>query len=36
VAIQKMVQESGGDVATAQKLTEFHDFIAASTRGIIR
>jgi UDP-N-acetylglucosamine acyltransferase len=36
VAIQKMVQESSSDAATAQKLTEFHDFIAASTRGIIR
>ena len=36
VAIKKMVHESSGDVATAQKLTEFHDFIAASTRGIIR
>ena len=36
VAIQKMVQESSADAATAQKLTEFHDFIAASTRGIIR
>jgi UDP-N-acetylglucosamine acyltransferase len=36
VAIQKMIQESSSDAATAQKLTEFHDFIAASTRGIIR
>jgi UDP-N-acetylglucosamine acyltransferase len=36
VAIQKMIQESSSDVATTQKLTEFHDFIAASSRGIIR
>jgi UDP-N-acetylglucosamine acyltransferase len=36
VALQKMVQESSNDAATAQKLAEFHDFIAASSRGIIR
>jgi UDP-N-acetylglucosamine acyltransferase len=34
--IQKMVIASASDTATAEKLTEFHDFIAASTRGIIR
>lgn len=36
VEIGKMVMASASDVATAEKLTEFHDFIAASTRGIIR
>ena len=36
VEIQKMVVASAADAATAEKLAEFHDFIAASTRGIIR
>ncbi len=36
VEIQKMAAASGSDLATASKLQEFHDFIAASTRGIIR
>ena len=36
VEIQKMALASASDTATAEKLTEFHDFIAASTRGIIR
>ncbi len=36
VEIQKMALASASDAATAEKLTEFHDFIAASTRGIIR
>jgi UDP-N-acetylglucosamine acyltransferase len=36
VEIGKMAMASASDVATAEKLTEFHDFIAASTRGIIR
>jgi UDP-N-acetylglucosamine acyltransferase len=36
VEIQKMVLASASDIATAEKLAEFHDFIAASTRGIIR
>ncbi|MBU3620723.1 acyl-ACP--UDP-N-acetylglucosamine O-acyltransferase [Polynucleobacter sp. CS-Odin-A6] len=36
VEIQKMVIASAADAATAEKLTEFHDFIAASTRGIVR
>jgi len=36
VEIQKMALASVADAATAEKLTEFHDFIAASTRGIIR
>jgi UDP-N-acetylglucosamine acyltransferase len=36
VEIQKMISASAADVATVEKLTEFHDFIAASTRGIIR
>jgi UDP-N-acetylglucosamine acyltransferase len=36
VAIHKMALDASADAATAQKLTEFHDFIAASTRGIIR
>ena len=34
--IQKMVSASAADPATAEKLAQFHDFIAASTRGIIR
>ena len=34
--IQKMAIASASDAATAEKLTEFHDFIAASTRGIVR
>jgi UDP-N-acetylglucosamine acyltransferase len=36
VEIQKMVVASSADAATAEKLAQFHDFIAASTRGIIR
>lgn len=36
VEIGKMALASASDVATAEKLTEFYDFIAASTRGIIR
>jgi UDP-N-acetylglucosamine acyltransferase len=36
VEIQKMVVASATDAPTAEKLAEFHDFIAASTRGIIR
>ncbi|WP_397390264.1 acyl-ACP--UDP-N-acetylglucosamine O-acyltransferase [Polynucleobacter sp.] len=36
VEIHKMALASTSDAATAEKLTEFHDFIAASTRGIIR
>ncbi|MEN9378375.1 acyl-ACP--UDP-N-acetylglucosamine O-acyltransferase [Polynucleobacter sp. MWH-UH19D] len=36
VEIQKMVSASAADPATAEKLAQFHDFIAASTRGIIR
>jgi UDP-N-acetylglucosamine acyltransferase len=36
VEIQKLVIASASDAATAEKLTEFHDFIAASTRGIVR
>jgi UDP-N-acetylglucosamine acyltransferase len=36
VEIQKMVVASAADAATSEKLAEFHDFIAASTRGIIR
>jgi UDP-N-acetylglucosamine acyltransferase len=34
--IQKMIAANKADAATAEKLTQFHDFIAASTRGIIR
>jgi len=34
--LQKMVSNHAADPATAEKLAEFHDFIAASTRGIIR
>ena len=34
--LQKMVGHYAADPATAEKLAEFHDFIAASTRGIIR
>jgi len=34
--IQKMATASSIDLVTAEKLTQFHDFIAASTRGIIR
>ena len=34
--IHKMAIASASDVATAEKLTEFHDFITASTRGIVR
>jgi UDP-N-acetylglucosamine acyltransferase len=36
VEIQKMVVANAADSATAEKLKLFHDFIAASTRGIIR
>ena len=36
VEIQKMVAAHAADAATAEKLAQFHDFIAASTRGIIR
>jgi UDP-N-acetylglucosamine acyltransferase len=36
VAIYKMVEAHATDAATAEKLKLFHDFIAASTRGIIR
>ena len=36
VAIKKMITANAADIATAEKLTQFHDFIAASTRGIIR
>jgi len=36
VEIQKMVVANTADQATAEKLAQFHDFIAASTRGIIR
>ncbi|MDO8713561.1 MAG: acyl-ACP--UDP-N-acetylglucosamine O-acyltransferase [Polynucleobacter sp.] len=36
VEIQKMATASASDATTAEKLTEFYDFIAASTRGIIR
>ncbi len=36
VEIQKMVAASSADAQTAEKLAQFHDFIAASTRGIIR
>jgi len=34
--IQKMIAANKADATTAEKLTQFHDFIAASTRGIIR
>ena len=36
VEIQKMVTAHAADQATAEKLAQFHDFIGASTRGIIR
>ncbi len=36
IEIQKMVIASASDAATSEKLAVFHDFIAASTRGIIR
>jgi len=36
VELGKMAVASAADAATAEKLKEFHDFIAASTRGIIR
>ncbi|HAT39346.1 acyl-ACP--UDP-N-acetylglucosamine O-acyltransferase [Polynucleobacter necessarius] len=36
VEIQKMVSAAAADAATAEKLAQFHDFIAVSTRGIIR
>jgi UDP-N-acetylglucosamine acyltransferase len=31
-----MISTHAADTATTEKLTQFHDFIAASTRGIIR
>jgi len=31
-----MVAAHAADTATTEKLTQFYDFIAASTRGIIR
>lgn len=34
--IQKLIAASSAEVTTAENLTQFHDFIAASTRGIIR
>jgi UDP-N-acetylglucosamine acyltransferase len=34
--LQKMVVASSSDPATQEKLAQFHDFVAASTRGIIR
>lgn len=34
--IQKMVIANASDLVTAEKLAQFHNFIAASTRGIIR
>ena len=36
VEIKKMITANTADTATAERLTQFHDFIAASTRGIIR
>jgi UDP-N-acetylglucosamine acyltransferase len=36
VEIKKMITANTSDAATAEKLTQFYDFIAASTRGIIR
>ena len=36
VEIKTMITEHAADAATAEKLTQFYDFIAASTRGIIR
>jgi len=36
VEIKKMITANVADAPTAEKLTQFHDFIAASTRGIIR
>ena len=36
VEIKKMITANAADTPTAEKLTQFHDFIAASTRGIIR
>ena len=36
VEIKKMISTHAADTATTEKLTQFHDFIAASTRGIIR
>jgi UDP-N-acetylglucosamine acyltransferase len=36
VEIKKMITANAADAATTEKLTQFHDFIAASTRGIIR
>ena len=36
VEIKKMITANTADAATAEKLTQFYDFIAASTRGIIR
>lgn len=34
--IQKMIDANAADAMTVEKLTQFHDFIAASTRGIVR
>jgi UDP-N-acetylglucosamine acyltransferase len=31
-----MASANSADTQTAEKLAQFHDFIAASTRGIIR
>ena len=36
VEIQKMIAVNASDAATVEKLTQFYEFIAASTRGIIR
>ena len=36
VEIKKMITANVADTATVEILTQFHDFIAASTRGIIR
>ena len=36
VEIKNLITANIADAATAEKLTQFHDFIAASTRGIIR
>lgn len=36
VEIQQMIAASTSDTTTVEKLTQFYEFIAASTRGIIR
>ena len=36
VEIQQMIAASTSDATTVEKLTQFYEFIAASTRGIIR